>query len=89
MLTYAGAASWSISDTKIYVYDVEADVFLSYDCGPTHWPVSHAWDHADDRLLAVEVPHIMCVCVCVYIYTYIHVCVCVWGWGWGWGDMYM
>ena len=49
------AQSTSLPDTNVYVYDVEEDRFMVYDCGPTHYPVSHAWDLTDDRLLACEV----------------------------------
>ncbi len=41
-------------DTALYVYDVELDKLEPRDFGPTYYPVEHAWDMAEPRLLAVE-----------------------------------
>lgn len=43
-----------MSQMKVYVYDVETDTFLDYDCGPRHYPVACAWDATDPRLLGCE-----------------------------------
>jgi len=48
-------AQSSLPDTNFYVYDTDADTFLVHDCGPSHFPVSHAWDLTDERLIACEV----------------------------------
>merc|ERR1712232_1458874 len=40
--------------TKVFVYDVEFDSFLEYDCGSTRIPVSFSWDPTDSRLLAIH-----------------------------------
>ena len=70
-LAAAGAGADAAGpDTHLHVYDVESDSFLSYDCGPSYFPVAHAWpswgdaergaDATDkdsdlDRLLSCEV----------------------------------
>jgi hypothetical protein len=57
LLSVTGTVS-AARDTKLYVYDVEADNFSEADCGADHFPVSHMWDDADPRLLAAEVQRV-------------------------------
>ncbi len=40
--------------STIYVYDVEFDNFLEFDCGASRIPVSFSWDPQDPRMLAVH-----------------------------------
>ncbi len=64
---------------RVYVYDCETDSFMSYNCGPKHYPVGHAWDATDPRLLACETKQMMEVCMYVCMYVCIcslYVCVC-------------
>lgn len=49
------AGAFTIPDTNIFVYDVEMDQFLNYDCGPHHFPVSLYWDCEDSTLIGAEV----------------------------------
>jgi len=44
-----------VPDTRIFVYDVETDAFLSYKIGTSRVPMSHMWDTKDARLMACEV----------------------------------
>jgi intraflagellar transport protein 140 len=43
-----------MNQMSVYVYDVETDSFMSYDCGPRHYPVACGWDRSDPRLLGCE-----------------------------------
>eukprot|EP00998_Keelungia_sp_KM082_P005361 NODE_16_length_3996_cov_51.442233_g15_i0.p1 GENE.NODE_16_length_3996_cov_51.442233_g15_i0~~NODE_16_length_3996_cov_51.442233_g15_i0.p1 ORF type:complete len:1185 (-),score=344.87 NODE_16_length_3996_cov_51.442233_g15_i0:442-3720(-) len=48
-------AGHTMTDTKVYVYDVEADKLSNYDFGPVaRNPISHAWDETEPRLLGCE-----------------------------------
>ena len=46
--------SITIPDTKIYIYDIDMDNFLSFEVSPNRIPIEAFWDQQDARLLAVE-----------------------------------
>jgi len=48
------STTYMMPQSSIYVYDVETDTFMAFDCGPRHYPVGHAWDSTDTRLLGCE-----------------------------------
>ena len=43
-----------VADTRVHVYDVEVDRVFSYQFGPAAYPVIHAWDPLETRMLVVE-----------------------------------
>ena len=58
-------------DTRLHVYDIESDSFLSYDCGPSYFPVARAWPscgHAAGVWACGRVG--VWACVCKYGYMY-------------------
>lgn len=44
-----------VPDSRLFVYDLDADTFLTYSVGSRRIPVSHSWESSDPRLMAVEV----------------------------------
>lgn len=47
-----------VPDSRIFVYDHEADVFLTYSAGHCRVPVAQMWEASDPRLMYCEcVPH--------------------------------
>ena len=46
--------SITIPDTKIYIYDIDMDKFMHFECSQNRIPVEAFWDQQDARLLAVE-----------------------------------
>jgi len=44
----------NVPDTKLYVYNMDMDVVLSYEFGPVRYPTSHFWDSQEPKLMAVE-----------------------------------
>jgi len=50
-----GRGEVRVPDTRVFVYDVESDNFLSYMVGKHRVPISHTWDCGDPRLFACEV----------------------------------
>jgi hypothetical protein len=53
-LVEKSSSSHRMPQKHVYVYDCETDSFMSFDCGPKHFPVGHSWDATDPRLLACE-----------------------------------
>lgn len=43
-----------VPDSRIFVYDLDADIFLTYPVGECRTPVAQAWEAADPRLLYCE-----------------------------------
>lgn len=43
-----------IPDTKVFIYDIDMDNFLQYECSANRIPVEAFWDQNDSRLLCVE-----------------------------------
>ncbi len=41
-------------DTRVFVYDVDADKLESYNCGPAFYPIAHFWDPNEPKLIAVH-----------------------------------
>lgn len=53
-----GNTSVKVPDNRLFVYDTDADCFVSYSAGKNRVPVSHSWECSDARLVACEVvPH--------------------------------
>eukprot|EP00928_Gymnodinium_smaydae_P021431 TRINITY_DN1835_c1_g1_i2.p1 TRINITY_DN1835_c1_g1~~TRINITY_DN1835_c1_g1_i2.p1 ORF type:complete len:1445 (-),score=352.81 TRINITY_DN1835_c1_g1_i2:414-4748(-) len=50
-----GSSALRVADSRIFVYDVDADSFISYSVGENRVPVAHSWESHDPRLVAVEV----------------------------------
>lgn len=47
--------AFRVPDSRVFIYDLEADNFLAYDVGRRRTPVSHAWECSDPRLFLCEV----------------------------------
>eukprot|EP00743_Colponemidia_sp_Colp-15_P005070 GILK01005459.1.p1 GENE.GILK01005459.1~~GILK01005459.1.p1 ORF type:complete len:1424 (+),score=370.05 GILK01005459.1:129-4400(+) len=43
-----------VPDSRLFIYDTDLDTFASFDFGPDRYPISHMWDVAEPRLMAVE-----------------------------------
>ena len=43
-----------IPATKVFIYDIDMDNFLQYECSANRIPVEAFWDQHDARLLCVE-----------------------------------
>lgn len=41
-------------DSRIHIYEVELDRFMSYEFGPRYYPTRMYWDYQESKLLAVE-----------------------------------
>eukprot|EP00929_Paragymnodinium_shiwhaense_P007169 TRINITY_DN111109_c0_g1_i1.p1 TRINITY_DN111109_c0_g1~~TRINITY_DN111109_c0_g1_i1.p1 ORF type:complete len:1446 (+),score=370.50 TRINITY_DN111109_c0_g1_i1:64-4401(+) len=44
-----------VPDSRVFVYDLDADCFLHYFVGKNRVPVSHSWECSDSRLMSCEV----------------------------------
>jgi intraflagellar transport protein 140 len=44
-----------VPDSRLFLYDLESDGFLTYFVGKSRVPVAHSWECTDPRLVAVEV----------------------------------
>jgi hypothetical protein len=47
-----------IPDTKVYIYDIDMDNFMEYQCALNRVPIEAFWDQVDQRLLAVETEYV-------------------------------
>lgn len=52
---HGGSGTLRMPDTRLFVYDLDADSFVSYSVGKNRVPVAHSWECSDARLMACEV----------------------------------
>jgi intraflagellar transport protein 140 len=53
--TYVSSGTLRLPDSRVFVYDLEADNFITYKVGNNSVPVAHSWDSTDARLMCCEV----------------------------------
>lgn len=52
---HGGSTALRVPDARLFVYDMDADAFMTYHVGKSSVPVAHSWDVSDGRLLCCEV----------------------------------
>jgi len=50
-----GTSILRVPDSRLFIYDLDSDGFLTYFVGHSHVPVAHSWECSDPRLIACEV----------------------------------
>jgi len=52
---HGGNTAIRVPDSRLFVYDLDSDSFLTYHVGKSRVPVAHSWECSDPRLMACEV----------------------------------